>query len=75
MLKISASLYESSGVTRTLCSFRLLLEGKAGKEIPESLSLVFLEKVFSEQFSLSDTEDITSVSLNRPGIAALHQRS
>ena len=29
-----------------LCSFRLVLEGKAVKEIPESSRLEFLEKFF-----------------------------
>ena len=32
------------GVIEILCRFRLVLEGKAGKEIPESSSLEFLEK-------------------------------
>ena len=39
------------GVTEILCSFRLVLKEKTGKEIPESSSgLVFLEKVFTKQF-------------------------
>ena len=32
------------GVREILCSFRLVLEGKTGKEIPESSRLEFLEK-------------------------------
>ena len=32
------------GVTEILCSFRLVLEGKTGKEIPGSSRLEFLEK-------------------------------
>ena len=32
------------GVTEMLRSFRLVLEGKTGKEIPESSRLEFLEK-------------------------------
>ena len=32
-----------SGVTEILCSFKLVLEGKTGKEIPESSGLEFLE--------------------------------
>ena len=32
------------GVMEILCSFRLVLEGKTGKEIPESSRLEFLEK-------------------------------
>ena len=34
----------TSKFTGILCSFRLVLEGKAGKEIPESSKLEFLEK-------------------------------
>ena len=37
-------------VTGILCSFRLVLEGKTSKEIPESSRFEFLEK-FSAQFS------------------------
>ena len=32
------------GVTEILCSFRLVLAGKTGKEIPESSRLEFLEE-------------------------------
>ena len=32
------------GVTEILCSFRLYVEGKTGKEIPESSKLEFFEK-------------------------------
>ena len=32
------------GVTEILCGFRLVLVGKAGREIPESSRLEFLEK-------------------------------
>ena len=32
------------GVTEILCSFKLVLEGKTGKEIPEAPRLEFLEK-------------------------------
>ena len=31
-------------VNKILCSFRLVLEGKTGKDIPESSRLEFLEK-------------------------------
>ena len=54
-----------------LCSFRLVLEGKTGKEIPESSRLEFLEKFLANNFALSDTEDNTSGPLNRGGIADL----
>ena len=54
------------GVTEILCSFRLLLEGKTGKEIPESSRLEFS----ANNFAVSDGED-TSDPLNRGGIANL----
>ena len=59
------------GVTEILCSFRLVLEGKTGKEIPESSRLEFLEKFSANNFALSDAEDNTSGPLNRGGIADL----
>ena len=59
------------GVTEILCSFKLVLEGKTGKEIPESSRLEFLEKFSANNFALSDAEDNTSRSLNRGGIADL----
>ena len=60
------------GIMEILCIFRLVLEGKAGKEIPESSSrLEFLEKFPANHYALSDAEDNTSGSLNREGIADL----
>ena len=59
------------GVTNILCSFRLVLQRKMGKEIPELSRLEFLEKFLANNFALSDTEDNTSRSLNRGGIAEL----
>ena len=59
------------GVTEMLCSLRLVLEGVAGKEIPESSSLEFLEKFLAKNFVLSDAEDNTAGPLNRGGIAKL----
>ena len=52
------------GVTEILRSFKLVLEGKTGKEIPESSRLEFLEKVSANNFSLSDEEDNASRLLN-----------
>ena len=43
----------SSLVTEILCIFRLVLEGKAGKETPESSRLEFLEKFLGNSFALS----------------------
>ena len=48
-----------SGVIEILCSFRLVLEGKAGKEIPESSRSEFLENFLVNNFALSDAEDNT----------------
>ena len=70
-------------VTEILCCFKLILEGKAGKEIPKSSRLEFLEKFSANNYALSDAEDNTSGSLNRGGIAdlpllgtlAIHQKS
>ena len=59
------------GIIETLCSFRLVLEGKRGKEIPESSRLEFLEKFLANNFALSEAEDNTSRPLNREGIADL----
>ena len=57
------------GVIEILCSFRLVLEGKTGKEIPQSSRLEFSEKFLVNNFPLSDAEDNTSGPLNRAGIA------
>ena len=57
------------GVIEILCSFKLVLEGKTGKEIPESSRLEFLEKFSANNFALSNTEDNTSGPLNRGSIA------
>ena len=59
------------GVMEILCSFRLVLEGKIGKEIPESSRFEFLENFLASNFALSDVEDNTSGPLNRGGIADL----
>ena len=59
------------GDTEILCSFKLALEGKTGKEIPESSRLQFLEKFSAKNLALSDAENNTSVPLDRGGIADL----
>ena len=53
--------------TETLCSYRLVLEGKTGKDIPQPSRLEFLEKFSANNFILSDAEDNTSRPLNREG--------
>ena len=59
------------GVIEKVCTFRLVLEKKTVKEIPESSRLDFLGKVLASNFALSDTEENTSGPLNRGGIADL----
>ena len=51
-------------VIEILCSFRLVLKGETGKEIPESSRLEFSER-FSANFALSDAEDNTLGRYNR----------
>ena len=58
------------GVTE-ICSFKLVLEGKTSKEMPESSRLEYLEKFSGYNFALPDAEDNTSGLLNREGIADL----
>ena len=71
-------------VTEISCSFRLVLEEKTGKEIPESSKLEFLEKFLTNNLDLSDTENNTYGPLHRGGISnlpllrtllAIHQKS
>ena len=59
------------GVTKKLCSFRLVLEGKSGKGITESSRLEFLEKSVANNFALSDAKCNTYGPLNRGGMADL----
>ena len=59
------------GVTEILCSLRLVLEWKVGKEIPESLKLEFLERFLGNNFALLDGEYNSSWPMNRQGIADL----
>ena len=59
------------GVTEILCSFKLVVERKTGKETPESSRLEFKEKFSANNFALSDAEDNTSGLLNRGGITDL----
>ena len=72
------------GVTEILCNFRLVLEGKTGKEIPESSRLEFLETFSANNFALSNAEENNFRPLNRGGLtdlpllrvlSAIHQRS
>ena len=58
-------------VTKILWCFKLVLEGKTGKKIPESSRLEFLEKFSANNFGSSNTKDNTYEPLNRGGIADL----
>ena len=55
----------------TLCSFKLVLEEKIGKEISESSRLEFLQKFSANNLALRDAEDTTFSPLTRGGIADL----
>ena len=59
------------GVTEKLCSFRLVLEEKTGKEIHQSSRSEFLEKLLGNNFVLKDAVDNTSRPSNRGGITDL----
>ena len=52
-----------------LCSFRLVLEGKTGKGIPDWSRWKFFETFSANNFALWEAEDNTSAPLNRGGIA------
>ena len=56
------------GLTEILCSFRLVLEGKKGKEIPITIRVF---RFLANNFALSDAEDNTSGPLNWGGITDL----
>ena len=57
------------GLTEIFYSFKLVVDGKTGKEIPKSSRLEFLEKFSANNFALSDAEDNTFGPLNSGGIA------
>ena len=69
--RFAMSLLTILRVTKILCSFRLVLEWKTGKEIFRSSRLEFLEKFLANNFALSDAEGNTSGLSNRGGIADL----
>ena len=57
-IKVCCGLLTILGVTDMLCSFFVLvLEGKRGKELPESSRLRFWEKFLANNFALSDAEN------------------
>ena len=53
------------GVTEILCSFKVVIERKRGKEIAKSTGLEFLAKKFlANNFALSDAENNTFEPMN-----------
>ena len=56
-------------VREVLSRFRLVLNGKTGKEIPEKSRLEFLEKFLANNFVLAEAEDNRFSSLNRGDVA------
>ena len=53
------------------CGFRLFLERRASKEIPESSRFEFFEQFLTNKFTLLNAENNTSGPLNRGSIADL----
>ena len=66
-LNLVLTFLTSLGVKGILCSFRLVLERKAGKEIPESSRLTFLKKFSANNVALLDAKDNKSEPLYRLG--------
>ena len=56
LVKVSCEIF-NLGLTKPLCSFRLVLEGKTSKGLTESSRLEFLETFSVNNFALSDAED------------------
>ena len=71
IIKVCYDFFNHLRITEILCSFRLVLEGKVGKEIPESLKLEFLERFLGNNFVLLDAEYNSCWPMNRQGIADL----
>ena len=53
-IKVHYEILNYHGVTEILCSFRLVLEGKTGKEIRNASILEYLEKFLANNFALLD---------------------
>ena len=76
--KLVVTFLTNLGVAEILCSFKLVLEWKIGKEIPQSSRLEFLESFLANDFTLLDTEVYTSGPSNKGGITdllAIRQKS
>ena len=70
-IKVRYDLFNHLGSYKISCSFRLVLEGKTGKETSKSSRLEFLEKFLANNLALSDAKYNTSESLNRESMADL----
>ena len=69
--KLVMTFLPNLGIIKILCSFRLVLKGKTGKEKPESSRLEFLETFLANNLALSDVKDNISGPSNIGGIADL----
>ena len=67
-IQLGPGAFDKSVLVTEICSFGLVLEGKAGKKIPESLRLEFLEKFLANNSALLDAEDITPGPLNKENV-------
>ena len=59
-IKIGYDLLSISGITWVFCSFRLLLDVNASKEIPESSKLKFSDMISGSNFALLDADIMES---------------
>ena len=62
-LKLDINVFTSLEVSQILYSFRLILEGRAEEERPESSILDILERISANNYNLSATKDDTSRTL------------
>ena len=67
-IKVGYKVFNQLG---SLHSFRLVVEDKASKKLPESSRSEFLERFLRNNIGLSDAEDNTSGSFSSEGIAVL----
>ena len=70
-LRLVMPILSSLRASEVLFRCRLVLEGKAGKEILDASKLEFFGKFSTSNFALPDVEDNTSGSLNKGVIADL----
>ena len=73
--KLGINIFTYLGVTRILYSFRLILEGRAEEEGPDSSILEFWERISANNRILSATKDGTSRTIYIGDMADLCSKS